>query len=68
MLYCVYEEGAGKMPTISMFRGIKVCIYWKDHMPPHIHAFYGGDEIIVSIEELDVFRRKQELFEIAPLR
>lgn len=56
------------MPTISMFRGIKVCIYWKDHMPPHIHAFYGGDEIIVSIEELDVFRRKQELFEIAPLR
>ena len=42
------------MPTICMFRGIKVCIYWRDHMPPHIHAFYGGSEVLVSIEELEV--------------
>ncbi len=42
------------MPTISMFRGIKVCIYWRDHMPPHFHAFYGSSEILVSIEEVDV--------------
>lgn len=42
------------MPTICMFRGIKICIYWKDHMPPHLHAFYGGKEVVVSIEELEV--------------
>lgn len=42
------------MPTICMFRGIKVCIYWRDHMPPHFHAFYGNDEALVSIEELEV--------------
>ena len=42
------------MPTVSMFRGIKVCIYWRDHMPPHFHAFYGGSEVLVSIEELEV--------------
>ena len=42
------------MPTISMFRGIKVCLYWKDHMPPHFHAFYGGSEVVVSIEDLEV--------------
>lgn len=42
------------MPTISMFRGIKVCIYWDDHMPPHFHASYGGVEVLVSIEELEV--------------
>lgn len=23
-------------------------------MPPHFHAFYGGAEILVSIEELEV--------------
>ncbi len=23
-------------------------------MPPHFHAFYGGDEVLVSIEELEV--------------
>ena len=42
------------MPTILMFRGIKICIFWKDHMPPHFHAFYGMHDVIVSIEELEV--------------
>lgn len=67
-------------------------------MPPHFHAFYGGDEILVSINELEVLEgefpgkqlkmvlgwaairqdqlmdnwelavKKQELFEIEPLR
>ena len=23
-------------------------------MPPHFHAFYGGAEVLVSIEELEV--------------
>ena len=42
------------MPTISMFRGIKVTMYWKDHMPPHFHATYGGEEVLVSIRDLEV--------------
>lgn len=42
------------MPTISMFRGIKISINWNDHMPPHFHAKYGNDEVIVSIKDLDV--------------
>ena len=27
-------------------------------MPPHFHAFYGGDEVLVSIEELEVLEGK----------
>ena len=42
------------MPTISYFRGIKVFINWRDHLPPHFHASYGGDEVLVSIEEIEV--------------
>lgn len=42
------------MPTISMFRGIRVCIFWNDHMPPHFHASYGSYEVLVSIEELEI--------------
>ena len=42
------------MPTISMFRGIKITMYWSDHMPPHFHAMYGGEEMLVSIKELEV--------------
>ena len=42
------------MPTISMFRGIKIYINWNDHMPPHFHASYAGQDILVSINELEV--------------
>lgn len=42
------------MPTICMFRGIKITIYWQDHMPPHFHATYGGQEVLVSINEIEV--------------
>ena len=37
-----------------MFRGIKIYINWRDHMPPHFHATYGGEEVIVLINEIEV--------------
>ena len=42
------------MPTISMFRGIKIFLNWSEHNPPHFHAIYGGQEVIVSIDEIEV--------------
>ena len=29
------------MPTISMFYGIIIRMYYDDHNPPHFHAYYG---------------------------
>lgn len=29
------------MPTISIFYGIIIQMYWDDHNPPHFHARYG---------------------------
>ncbi len=29
------------MPTISMFYGIIIRMYYTDHNPPHIHAYYN---------------------------
>lgn len=46
------------MPTISMFRGIKIMMYWSDHMPPHFHATYGGEEVLISINDLEVLEGK----------
>jgi len=37
------------MPIISKFFGILIYMYWKDHAPPHFHAKYGDDEIVVEI-------------------
>lgn len=42
------------MPTICMFRGIKIFINWQDHQPPHFHAVYGGEEVLVTINDLEV--------------
>ncbi len=39
------------MPIISRFFGIIIYMFWKDHAPPHFHAKYGEDEILVNIED-----------------
>lgn len=38
------------MPTISMFFGIIVQMYYNDHLPPHFHARYQGHEAIYDLE------------------
>lgn len=42
------------MPIICRFRGIKITINWDEHNPPHFHAKYGGSEITVDINDLEV--------------
>jgi hypothetical protein len=32
------------MPTIAIFYGIVIQMYWRDHGPPHVHAYYQGYE------------------------
>lgn len=38
------------MPIICKFFGITIYMYQKDHAPPHFHAKYGDDEIVVEIQ------------------
>jgi hypothetical protein len=38
------------MPTIAIFYGIVIQMYWRDHGPPHLHAFYQGFEALIAIE------------------
>ena len=42
------------MPTISMFYGIVIQIYWHDHPPPHFHALYGEHEALIDMRTLSV--------------
>ena len=42
------------MPTISMFFGISIRMYYDDHAPPHFHAYYGKSAAIIEIETLQV--------------
>lgn len=38
------------MPEISRFFGIVIAIFYRDHLPLHFHAIYGGYEMTVDIE------------------
>lgn len=38
------------MPTISMFFGILIRMYYEDHNPPHIHALYGDDQACYTFD------------------
>lgn len=40
------------MPTISTFDGIKVLMYYRDHVPPHFHAERGDEVAEVMIDPI----------------
>ena len=47
------------MPEISLFYGIRVIMYYDDHNPhnpPHFHAEYNGNRVIVEIEGARVIK------------
>jgi hypothetical protein len=42
------------MPTISMFYGIIIKMFFSDHNPPHFHAVYGEYNGIIDINTLEL--------------
>ena len=48
------KKGCVIMPTICMFRGIKIYINYRDHQPPHFHASYGDYECSININDIDL--------------
>ena len=56
------------MPTICMFQGILIRMYWCDtdrHKTPHFHAYYQDDEAVFSLDGEIIsgsFPRKQSAY------
>lgn len=44
------------MPEISLFFGIRVTINYNDHVPPHFHAEYNGNKVLVDIINVNVLK------------
>ena len=42
------------MPEIARFFGIIISMYYDDHNPPHFHARYQGESVVVNIETLSI--------------
>ena len=43
------------MPTIDSFKGIKIHVYNGEHRPPHIHADYNEFEVLIIIENGQIY-------------
>ncbi|MCA9289352.1 MAG: DUF4160 domain-containing protein [Phycisphaerales bacterium] len=37
------------MPRISQFFGITIAMFYRDHAPPHFHAYYQDAEALIDI-------------------
>ena len=46
------------MPTISMFYGILIKMFYDDHAPPHFHAEYNEYKASISIQTLGIIEGK----------
>ena len=44
------------MPTISMFYGIIIRMYYapKEHNPPHIHVYYQDKTAVINIKDCEI--------------
>lgn len=42
------------MPQISYFLGVIIRMFYRDHNPPHFHAFYGDFEALIDINKNEV--------------
>ena len=47
-------EGAAVVPTVSIFFGVIIQMYWREHAPPHVHAYYQGYEALFAIKTGEV--------------
>ena len=36
------------MPTICIFDGIKISMFYRDHAPPHFHAEYADEAATIG--------------------
>lgn len=46
------------MPTISIFYGIIVRMFFAEHAPPHFHVVYGDHEATIAIQTLELMEGK----------
>ena len=46
----------GCVPTISVFYGIVIKMFFDDHDPPHIHVEYADDEAKVGLATGELLR------------
>jgi hypothetical protein len=56
------------MPKLASLDGTDVYMYFRDHAPPHVHAFHGDDEVLVVIRDGSVYQGQIAAAKLALVR
>jgi len=46
------------MPIVKKIDSIKICVYSRDHLPPHFHVLYAEYEALIEIKSLNIIAGK----------
>lgn len=46
------------MPTFFIIDGIKIVFYFNEHNPPHFHALFAENELVIEIRSLEIMEGK----------
>lgn len=46
------------MPTIKVLDSVKIDLYSRKHPPPHFHAIYAGFEVLITIQDFEIYAGK----------
>lgn len=44
------------MPRLTSIDGIDINMYFRDHAPPHVHAYFGDDEALIAIRDGSLYQ------------
>ena len=44
------------MPTFFVIDGVKICLFFDDHSPPHFHALIAEYEAVIEIKTLRILK------------
>jgi hypothetical protein len=50
------SSGGVPVPEISRFYGIVIAMYFRDHVRPHFHARYAGQNASFDVRTLEMMR------------
>jgi hypothetical protein len=55
-------------PIIAYIEGLSIVVQSREHLPPHLHAFYGDDEALVDIRSGEVLEGHLPIKKVKVLR
>lgn len=60
-LNCIYNYGIYKICRFFVYRNIRVVVYSRDHLPPHVHVLGPGFEVLVRLDTLEATSKTASL-------